>query len=109
MNHTHTSTLDFKKYFVMKANDECKILNTADTIVANRELEKYFKGSPRKVTILKNGSLLVEVASRDKQVKSLNYSNVTVQKQSTFNYTKGTQGGGWMHYLFFCLTCGAVE
>ena len=79
----------------MKANDECNIWKTADTIIANREVEKYLKGSPRKVMELTNGSLLVEVASGDqatkiKQIKSLNNISVTIQEHSTLNYTKGT-------------------
>ena len=86
---------DFKKFYVMKPMNDINLWKSVDTIAANKELVKYIKGIPRKVSELKNGSLLIEVATKDqankiKQIKRLNNVNVTVIPHSTLNYTKGT-------------------
>ena len=86
---------EYKKYYIMKATSDINLWKTTDTIQANRELEKYLKGSPKKVTELKNGSLLIEVNSKEqatkiKQITNLTNINVIVQEHSTLNYTKGT-------------------
>ena len=70
-------------------------MENVDTIKANRELEIYLKGSPKKMSELKNGSLLIEVDSKEQatkimQIKCLNNINVMVKKHSSLNYTKGT-------------------
>ena len=89
------NTSNFKKFHVMKPMDDINLWKTVDTIAANKELVKYLKGNPIRVTELKNGSLLIEVANSDqankiKQIKRLNNVNVTVIPHSSLNYTKGT-------------------
>ena len=86
---------DFKKYYIMKANNEVNLWKTVNTITANKELEKYIKGTPKRVTELKNGTLLIEVnnkeqATKIQQIKYLNNVSVSVIEHSTLNFTKGT-------------------
>ena len=89
------STPDFKKFFVIKPYEDINLWKTVDTIKANRELENYIKGPPNRVTELKNGSLLVEVKTKEqankiKAIKQINKVKVTVIEHSSLNYTKGT-------------------
>ena len=68
----------------MKAIGDINLWKEADIIKANKELERYLKGAPKRITELKNGALLIEVnnkeqANRIRQIKYLNNLNVSWQ------------------------------
>ena len=86
-----------KRFFTMKSTDPNieNIWSHLDTIKANRELEKTIKGAPKRITELKNGSLLIETANpqqsqKIQQIKKLCQIPVDVSEHKTLNYTKGT-------------------
>ena len=51
---------NYKRIFSIKANNECNLANI-NVIRANKQMSVQIKGKPRKVTKLRDGSLLVEV------------------------------------------------
>ena len=84
----------YKKFFKIKAVNE-KNLAEINVIKANRQLESVLKGKPAKVTELRDGSLLVELANASQseliwKVKTLDTTNVEIQPHDTLNQIKGT-------------------
>ena len=53
----------------MRPMEDENLWKTVDIIAANKELEMYLKGPPKKVRELKNGSLLIEVKSKEQATK----------------------------------------
>ena len=85
----------YKKFYVMKAINEINLWKEVDVIAANKELEKYIKGTPKRITELKSGAILIEVSNKEQankitQIKYLNNIKVMVQTHSSLNSTKGT-------------------
>ena len=84
----------FKKFFIISSL-EGKNLAEINVITANKQLQATLKGSPTKVTELRDGTLLVEVANEKqsmliKELKILNNVNVQVTEHASLNQIKGT-------------------
>jgi len=85
---------DYKRFFTIMSNN-AENMSTIDTMKANRDLETKIGGSPKKVSELRNGSLLVEVnneqqSKRIVNITSLSTISVTVTEHHSLNKTKGT-------------------
>ena len=70
-------------------------MNRIDAIRANYDLERGLRGIPKKVSELRSGSLLIEVATLDqstriKQIRKIDNVEVEVQEHATLNKTRGT-------------------
>ena len=87
---------NFTKFFIIKAKNDEENLAEIDIIRANQQLTHTLKGSkPKKVSELKNGSLLVEVANEEQSnniinLKYLNDIEIVVAKHDHLNQVKGT-------------------
>ena len=86
---------DFKVYYTITAKDGIKLMDKIDAIRANYDLERGLRGSPKKVSELRSGSLLIEVATLDqstriKQIRKIDNVEVEVQEHATLNKTRGT-------------------
>ena len=84
----------FKKFFIIKSS-EGKNLAEINVIKTNKELQATLKGNPTKVTELRDGTLLTEVANERqsmliKVLKVLNTINVEISEHTTLNQIKGT-------------------
>ena len=93
---------DHKRFFLIQSSESRELWKEIDTLVANKELEKCLKGTPSKVTELRNGDLLVQVTNADqsqriRQLKTLDGCTVSVEAHKHLNYTKGT-----IHSKRFC-------
>ena len=91
--HEHFS--NYKKFFLMKDPNNEPLWPKLNTLEANRELIRNIKGEPKRITELKNGSLLIEVMNKEqsikiKQIKKLNNIDVVVNEHNSLNSTKGT-------------------
>lgn len=89
---------NFIKYFIATAKSG-ENLSEIDVITANRDLERNLNGPPKRLTELRNGSLLIEVTSEEQSIKlqetkSLGGTDITVEPHRTLNQCKGT-----IHYL----------
>ena len=86
---------NYKKFFLMKDPNNEPLWPKLNTLEANRELIRIIKGEPKRITELKNGSLLIEVMNKEqsikiKQIKKLNNIDVVVNEHNSLNSTKGT-------------------
>ena len=84
----------YKKFFVITP-DEGENLSTANTIMANQDLDIKLGGEPKRVAELRNGALLVEVQNEQqsieiKTIKKLHTINVIATEHNTVNKSKGT-------------------
>ena len=92
----HEQDTDFKKFFLIKTQTESDKPWTATEIIkANNELEKQIEGVPTKVSELRNGTILVEVETREQSNKIQNLKNlskkaVQIVEHPTLNTCKGT-------------------
>lgn len=82
------------KYFIISANDDSN-LSEIDSIIGNEELEKHIKGTPKNITELKGGKLLIEVSNKEQaslitSLTSLANTPVTVTNNDRLNQVKGT-------------------
>ena len=89
------SPQNFKKFFLIRDAEGENLWEKLETIYANRELEKALKGEPKRITELRNGSILVEVlnneqSTRIRQIQKLNNIKVIVEEHGSLNFTKGT-------------------
>ena len=85
----------FKRFFVMKDQNGEQLWPKLDIIRANDELTKTLKGDPKKITELKDGSILIETqnseqSTRIQQIQKLNNISVKVEQHKFLNQTKGT-------------------
>lgn len=86
----------FTKFFFIQASSEEQNLSNISVIKANRELIKCLGGTkPKKVDELRNGSLLIEVASEKqteqlRNLKQLDDIPVSVKEHPYLNQVKGT-------------------
>ena len=95
-------TTDTKRFFILKGPEDTKLWMDINTISANQELIKALKGKPKRVSELRGGDILVEVANKEqsdriRQMKKLDGRNISVSEHKTLNYTKGT-----IHSKRFC-------
>ena len=85
---------NYKRFFSIKANDERNLANI-NVIKANKQMSEQIKGKPRKVTELRDGSLLVEVSNEQQSkliqsIVKLDDTKVTVSEHPSLNTVKGT-------------------
>ena len=95
-------TTDTKRFFIIKGPENVKLWMDIDTISANQELIKSLRGRPKRVSELRGGDILVEVASKEqsdriRQLKKLDGCTVSVLEHKYLNSTKGT-----IHSKRFC-------
>jgi len=86
---------DYTKFYTITATQPNETLLNLDIINANKEMKSQINGTPTKVTELRDGSLLVEVASEEqsnkiKTIQRLNETRVSVTPHNSLNQTKGT-------------------
>ena len=84
---------NYKKYYTLTPATEDQ--GTMDEIRSKRDLETKIGGSPTKVTLLRNGKIIVEVANYEQSQKimtinCLHRTNVKVEPHNTLNVIKGT-------------------
>lgn len=88
------TTPDYDHFFTISTDSNVP-LSDIDVIKANEQLEACLGGRPKKLTELRSGGLLVEVASlhqsqRILNLKTLDTATVTVSPHSSLNQCKGT-------------------
>ena len=95
---------DNKRFFILQSAEanQPPLWKVIDTIKANRELLNLLKGRPKRISELRNGDILIEVANNDqsnriRQIQKLNGHKINVSEHKTLNYTKGT-----IHSKRFC-------
>lgn len=94
---THQPTTyqpNFNKHFIISSKSG-ENLAEIDVVAANRELEAHIQGSPKRISELRSGQLLIEVKSEQQsrdivQVSSLGGIEVKVEPHRTLNQSKGT-------------------
>ena len=84
----------YKKFFTVKACNESNLAEL-DVIKANKELNKTLRGKPKRVSELRDGSLLIEVSNEEqsreiKKLKTLDSIPVSVADHQHLNQIKGT-------------------
>ena len=95
-------TTDTKRFFIIEGPENTKLWMDIDTISANQELIRALRGKPKRVSELREGDLLVEVANKEqsdriRQIKKLGGFTVSVSEHKSLNSTKGT-----IHSKRFC-------
>ena len=64
------NNVNYKRYFKIQANEERNLANI-NVIKANKQMTTHLNGKPKKVTEIRDGSLLVKVNSKQQShVKS---------------------------------------
>ena len=84
---------NYKKFFNVKLEENLNLANI-NVIKANKQMTAQLKGRPKKVTELKDGSLLVKVNSEEqsvliRKIAKLDETKVTVVEHPTVNTIKG--------------------
>jgi len=88
------SNEDFTKFFTIKAKNGSSLAEI-NVIAANKQMNRILGSKPRKVSELRDGSLLVEVANKQQSalihtIKKLDQTDVEVSKHSKLNQVQGT-------------------
>ena len=94
LSNFQNTTPDYDRFFIISATNGIN-LSEIDVIKANTELETCLGGSPKKLTELKSGGLLLEVTSLQQSQRilgltSLATCDVSVAPHSSLNTCKGT-------------------
>ena len=84
----------YKKFYTIKSNSG-RNLAEINVIRANKHMENILKGKPKKITELRDGSLLVEVLNEQQSNNIANITNldgvqVEVTQHAKLNQVKGT-------------------
>ena len=86
-----------KNFFIIKAkcDQDVNLWQSIDTLKANKDLEIALDGPPKRVTELRNGTILIETESalqsqKIRQMTKLNNKDITIIEHPTLNFTKGT-------------------
>ena len=84
----------YQKFFIIKTKSG-KRVGEVDQRTATRQLTEHLRGEPANTTLLKDGSLLVEVADKDQSTRILNVQKfadeeISITPHDTLNQVKGT-------------------
>lgn len=99
----HESRLDFDRifrrdnfvrFYLITAKDRSNLAEI-DSIAGNEDLQRHLKGSPKEISEMRSGQLLIEVMNRQQSndiasLKSLAGVEVEVTKHDKMNQIKGT-------------------
>ena len=86
------NTKDFKKFFVIKPEDDVS-MSSIDIIKANKDLERKICEIPKKVSELRSGGLLIEVANESQSIRIQDITflltyKVKVEQHTNLNSSK---------------------
>lgn len=86
---------EFKKFFIIQCKNQEQTLEDIHMFRANNKIIETLKGRPKRITMQRNGSILLEVKNYEqslnvRKISALDGTEVVVSEHRSLNQTKGT-------------------